>query len=1511
MHGLKQNLLVGGFAVCFSLVSVFSPAMVAASVAQTVSNTTSIYGYDQYETAAKIAQNGWTGTSDYAILAAGMPANLIDALVAGPLAAKLNAPIILTEGNALNKNAKDQLTRLKVKKVYVTSGTGVIKQSVIDEVKSIGTITAVKTLGGYDASETSVNIAKEMANQGVKIDKVVVTGGAGSDALSVASIAGAQGMPILYSNGSELSTYVKTYLDGIQANVKQTYVIGGSAVISEAVKAQIPGNVERYSGQTQYDTNIEVLKNFAGAKNKTTYVANGETMVDALAGVPLAVKTNSLILLTGKTLPDESKSYAQSNLSTNVIGLGGASVVSASVLTDITSAEIISQDGSSKGSNDAQKLEQLKGILKVSGNNVTVKNAKTDYSIYVQGDNVTLNNVTVNGTIFLDPGDSGTVTLQDVTATNIVVLSGGPKGINLVNVKAQLLDNQSSSPDVLINATDGTTIERTVSSSSASFQASYGTSFGKIKLSYFPQSPSTAPVVKLIGNYFPTNMIEAGDGVQVTQSVSDDGGGHSSESTSTTTNPSWNSGDSYNGTVMETSDNTYGPSLGLFSVIGDMTLGGGSNTTLTLQNVNVSGTLTLNPGPTGTVTLNNVTAGNVVVQSGANHSIDLIGVTITGTLTVNAPNQTPVRIVTQGSTTIGNTLVQSGVSLVNNSTGSNSSNAFGDITLNVSTSGATVQLGGAISSAITVGASGANFSVEATAGAAITGTMTVNTAVTIQADGTATIANVQVAAPVSLNVQGTGTVSTVSTMSAADGATISIAAGTTVPTVSLSANVTINAASGATIGNVQVAAAGIQPTLSGPGTFTLVTVASEATGVTITVASGTQVTTVTANANFTLAGNGTVETVTPVTGVTVTQINPQTVTSVTSPLALDVANGTIQSAVELPSTVSVALSGGGVATVDVTWDYGTPPYDGNTAGTYTFNGTLSNLPFNVTNPNQLTARVSVTVDSAVAQSQTVVGVVTLSAVTVANGTTQGAIGLPSLVTVNLSGGGNANANVTWDNGTPTYDGTTAGTYTFGGALSNLPSNVTNPNQVTASVNVTVDSAVAQSQTVVGVTTTSALTVANGTTPGAIGLPSIVMLNLSAPGHPHAVANVTWDIGTPPYDGSTAGEYTFNGTLSNLPSNVTNPNQVTARISVIVTADSTTPSALSISNQMLPDATVGMLYSAALTAQRGIGGYTFTIASGSTTPAGLTLNTDGTLRGTPTTAGDYCFKVNVTNSGSTTASAIIMLRVTPQALGFATTTLPTAYDSTYYSTGIGVTGGSGNYAFTANGTTPSWLTLDTNGLLTGTPSSSTTSAAFTVTVTDTTSNNTTSVAFTLNVSSTTPGALTLEETALPGAVVGTPYSAYLTAVGGNGPYSFVVTNGSTTPSGLNLSSNGLLIGTPNSTTPAAFWITVTDSSNVTTSAAVTFSVTTQPLTFMLTSLPSASYGMYYSAGFDVAGGTGTYTYAIASGSSLPAGLTLNNGILSGIPTSAGPSTFSVSVTDSSGSVATQQFILIVN
>src|SRR5882762_10210106 len=83
-------------------------------------------------------------------------------------------------------------------------------------------------------------------------------------------------------------------------------------------------------------------------------------------------------------------------------------------------------------------------------------------------------------------------------------------------------------------------------------------------------------------------------------------------------------------------------------------------------------------------------------------------------------------------------------------------------------------------------------------------------------------------------------------------------------------------------------------------------------------------------------------------------------------------------------------------------------------------------------------------------------------------------------------------------------------------------------------------------------------------------------------------------------------------------------------------------------------------------------------------------------------------------------------------------------------------------------------------------------------------------------------------------------------------------------------------------------------------------TITPLAISTTSLPAGSVGQAYSPQLNATGGTTPYTWSVASGS-LPSGLTLSSsGAISGIPTAAGTSTFTVKLTDFNLLTAQQSF-----
>jgi len=504
----KQKLLRGFLAAAVVLSATLTSTAVNAATTKVPSSVTRISGLDQYATAALIAQKGWTAATENVVLSAGMNYTLVDALAAGPLAAKLKAPILLTDGgDSLNSFAQAELQRLKPTKVYITSGTAVIKPTVIAELQAMG-ITPVP-LGGYDQYETSVNIAKELVRQGVTISRVILAAGwlSPADALSVAPIAAAQEIPILTTTQAQLPVTVKTFLDSIKAKVTESYVVGGSAVVSEAVKEELPGQVSRYSGLTKYDTNVQILKNFANEyKNDKVYVANGETLVDALAGVPLAAAAGAPFVLVNQQLERATQDFVKLNLSTaKIVVLGGETVVPSAGMNTLTSVISYSTDNATVGSTDATKPDKLTDNVLLSGNNVTLKNTNTDYSVYVKGDNVTLSNLKVLGTVFVDPGDNGSVTLDGVTAEKIVILSGAKDSIHLNNTTAEVLTVDSRS-EVRVESTGTTTIGNTVVRSFAIIDVTAG-SLGVVTIM---STPGQSPIVELRGAFTEPVLLENG-----------------------------------------------------------------------------------------------------------------------------------------------------------------------------------------------------------------------------------------------------------------------------------------------------------------------------------------------------------------------------------------------------------------------------------------------------------------------------------------------------------------------------------------------------------------------------------------------------------------------------------------------------------------------------------------------------------------------------------------------------------------------------------------------------------------------------------------------------------------------------------------------------------------------------------------------------------------------------------------------------------------------------------------
>lgn len=176
--------------------------------------------------------------------------------------------------------------------------------------------------------------------------------------------------------------------------------------------------------------------------------------------------------------------------------------------------------------------------------------------------------------------------------------------------------------------------------------------------------------------------------------------------------------------------------------------------------------------------------------------------------------------------------------------------------------------------------------------------------------------------------------------------------------------------------------------------------------------------------------------------------------------------------------------------------------------------------------------------------------------------------------------------------------------------------------------------------------------------------------------------------------------------------------------------------------------------------------------------------------------------------------------------------------------------------------------------------------------------------------------------LPNANVGTQYTGYIEALGGQGgPIRWSLIGGSV-PNGMQFAGDSLrltqttaVLGRPTTVQTRTFTVQARDQSGNTTSK--TFSLTVDPprplvITNGTNTLTPGRVGVSYANGLFADGGIPPYRWSLVAGQ-LPPGLSLTTspGRISGTPTTAGTFVFTVRVTDQGGQQATQQFSITVN
>ena len=291
-------------------------ALVAAMIVPAgVSNAdnqqiTRISGKDRITTSVEISKSAYT-TSENVVLASGF--NFADALSAGQLASALDAPLLLSSQDKLDSQTKNEIERLKAKKVFVVGGDNAISKTGIDTTLKSENIDVTRLEGKdrYSTSQKVMEKTKEIINPEYLL---IASGKNFPDALA------ATGFFVNHKSVMVLS-------DGItypQSNLQEIAIGGVNQLPLKGFKGK------RVSGKDRYETALEIAK-LSFDKNNNAILASGQVFADSLSAVSLTKKHNAPIILTqSNSLTENAKKYLNDK---NVFIVGGEKTVVNDILT--------------------------------------------------------------------------------------------------------------------------------------------------------------------------------------------------------------------------------------------------------------------------------------------------------------------------------------------------------------------------------------------------------------------------------------------------------------------------------------------------------------------------------------------------------------------------------------------------------------------------------------------------------------------------------------------------------------------------------------------------------------------------------------------------------------------------------------------------------------------------------------------------------------------------------------------------------------------------------------------------------------------------------------------------------------------------------------------------------------------------------------------------------------------------------------------------------------------------
>jgi putative cell wall-binding protein len=252
-------------------------------------------GSDRFETSVSISKAGYPSGAPVVFVANGL--SFPDPLSAGPVAARLGGPLLLTTPGGLPQVVRNEIARLKPSRIVLVGGTAVVSSAVETQARTLAT--TVQRVAGADRFATSRALVRS-AFPGTAPVVSLATGLDFPDALSAGAAAAKAGGPVLLVNGASGALDAETVALLRQLAPSTITLVGGTAAIHPGVATQaksLAKTVKRVGGTDRFETSLLVNQD-GFTTGRHAYLASGYGFPDALAGSALAGRTGSPLYVT-------------------------------------------------------------------------------------------------------------------------------------------------------------------------------------------------------------------------------------------------------------------------------------------------------------------------------------------------------------------------------------------------------------------------------------------------------------------------------------------------------------------------------------------------------------------------------------------------------------------------------------------------------------------------------------------------------------------------------------------------------------------------------------------------------------------------------------------------------------------------------------------------------------------------------------------------------------------------------------------------------------------------------------------------------------------------------------------------------------------------------------------------------------------------------------------------------------------------------------------------------------